>query len=53
MAVIDGKKTRGYHSSDIVNALRDIDMDGIDVLGDQRFEWVRTLRSSFYPKVKC
>ena len=44
IAVIDGKKTTGYHSSDIVNALRDMDMDGIDVLGDKRFEWVCFLK---------
>ena len=45
IAVIDGKKTTGYHSSEIVKALGDMDMEGVDVLGDLRFQWVRTMKS--------
>ena len=44
--ILGGKKMTGYHSSDIVNALGDMDVEGVDVLGDKRFEWVRTLLSS-------
>ena len=44
IALVDEKKMTGYHSSDIVKALRDLNMDGIDIIGDKRFEWVRTFK---------
>lgn len=39
--LVDGHKTAGYHSRDIVNALESIWMDEIDVLDGKRFTWVR------------
>ena len=39
--LIDGYTSTGYHSSDIVKALRSMGMDDIEVRGDNRFLWVR------------
>lgn len=38
--LINGRKTTGYHSSEIVEALRFMEMDDIEVLDDKRFRWV-------------
>lgn len=42
-SLIDGYKTTGYHSSDIVDALQSIGFDHIDILDDIRFQWVSSL----------
>ncbi len=44
--LIDGHKSRGYHSNDIVEALDSIGMDEIDVLDGNRFTWVRAIFSA-------
>lgn len=53
MPVLGGKKLTGYHSSDIVKALGDMDMEGVDVLEDRRFQWVRTVVSGGCSNGKC
>ncbi|KAL8723383.1 MAG: hypothetical protein Q9225_000299 [Loekoesia sp. 1 TL-2023] len=40
--LIDGRKTTGYHSSDIVEALRSMKVHDIEVLDDKRFRWEAT-----------
>ncbi|KAL8761657.1 MAG: hypothetical protein Q9184_002241 [Pyrenodesmia sp. 2 TL-2023] len=40
--LVDGHKTAGYHSRDIMNALESIGMDEIDVLDNKRFTWEAT-----------
>ncbi|KAL9003550.1 MAG: hypothetical protein Q9188_003591 [Gyalolechia gomerana] len=38
-SLIDGYKTTGYHSSDIVDALQSIGVDQFDILDNIRFQW--------------
>ncbi|KAL8917969.1 MAG: hypothetical protein Q9208_007633 [Pyrenodesmia sp. 3 TL-2023] len=40
--LVDGHKTAGYHSGDIVDALESMGMDEIDVLDGKRFTWEAT-----------
>lgn len=49
MGLINGYKTCGYHSSDVVKALEALAMDEIEVVDNKRFQWVRDSELSFVP----